>query len=191
MSRAAVAVALALGAAVLGCASVRDVFSPYTPAPDEVAALVAEAPRRPRYDAALVLGCPANPDGTPSPCQRCRVAAAVAQWRAGHVGKILVSGGAAHSPEVEADVMGELAVRAGVAPGDILRERRALTTWQNVRFALKLARAARLSSLLVISTADHLPRARRFARFWGLADADAGYLACDGPGALSDASDTR
>jgi hypothetical protein len=32
---------------------------------------------------------------------------------------------------------------------------------------------------LVISTADHLPRARRIARFWGLDDRRAGYLACD------------
>jgi len=31
----------------------------------------------------------------------------------------------------------------------------------------------------VISTADHLPRARRIARFWGLDDARARYFACD------------
>ncbi|HEX8950892.1 MAG TPA: YdcF family protein, partial [Polyangia bacterium] len=93
------------------------------------------------------------------------------------VGRIIFSGGAAHSPDVEADVMGALAVRRGVPTGDVVRERRALTTWQNVRFSLRLLGAN--ETVLVISTADHLPRARRIARFWGLDDARTRYFACD------------
>jgi uncharacterized SAM-binding protein YcdF (DUF218 family) len=126
-----------------------------------------------------VLGCPAAPDGAPSPCERCRVKSAVRQYRRGTVGKLIFSGGAAHSSLVEADVMGELALRRGVAAGDVLRERRALTTWQNVRFSLAILRANALFTVLVISTADHLPRARRIARFWGLDDAHTRYFACD------------
>jgi len=84
---------------------------------------------------------------------------------------------AAHSPDVEADVMGELAVRRGVPADRVLRERRALTTWQNIRFSLELLGAR--DTVLVISTADHLPRARRIARFWGLDDARTRYLPCD------------
>ena len=60
-----------------------------------------------------------------------------------------------------------------------LREGRALTTWQNVRFSMALLRAHALDTVLVISTADHLPRARRIARFWGLDDARTRYFACD------------
>ena len=129
------------------------------------------------YDTALVLGCPAAPDGTASPCERCRVKSAVRQYRRGAVGKIVFSGGAAHSPAVEADVMGDLAVRRGVPASDVLREGRALTTWQNVRFSLEILRAHALVTVLVISTADHLPRARRIARFWGLDDARTRYFA--------------
>jgi hypothetical protein len=33
--------------------------------------------------------------------------------------------------------------------------------------------------VLIISTADHLPRARRIARFWGLDDTRTRYFACD------------
>jgi uncharacterized SAM-binding protein YcdF (DUF218 family) len=159
------------------CTGLRDVFTPYAQHPAEVAALIAEQSPLPHYDAALVLGCPAEPDGTPSPCERCRVKSAVRQYRGGRVGKIIFSGGAAHSPTVEADVMGDLAVRRGVPAGDVLREGRALTTWQNVRFSLPLLRAH--DTVLVISTADHLPRARRIARFWGLDDARTRYFACD------------
>lgn len=160
-----------------GCTDLRDVFRPYAKHPEEVAAVLAEQTPLPHYDAALVLGCPALPDGTPSPCERCRVKSAVRQYRRGAVGRIIFSGGAAHSPAVEADVMGDLAVRRGVPAGDVVREPRALTTWQNVRFSLRLLRPG--ETVLVISTADHLPRARRIARFWGLDDAHTRYLPCD------------
>jgi uncharacterized SAM-binding protein YcdF (DUF218 family) len=158
-----------------GCSDLRDTFRPYAKRPDEVEALIAEQRPLDHYDTALVLGCPASPDGTPSMCERCRVKSAVRQYRRGSVGKLVFSGGAAHSPTVEADVMGDLAVRRGVAPADVLRERRALTTWQNVRFSLPLLSG----TVLIISTADHLPRARRIARFFGLDDARTHYFACD------------
>jgi uncharacterized SAM-binding protein YcdF (DUF218 family) len=161
-----------------GCADARDVFAPYSPSAAEVAALLA-TPRASHYDAALVLGCPAQADGSPSLCERCRVKSAVRLYKRGVVGKLLFSGGAAHSPFVEADVMADLAVRRGVPEGDVLREGRALTTWQNVRFAKDLLAQAGARATLVISTADHLPRARRIARFWGLEDQSTGYFACD------------
>lgn len=178
----AIARRFALAACALGlaaCAGARDTFSPYSPRPADVEALLAAQHPLPHYDAAVILGCPALADGTPSPCQRCRVKTAVRQWRAGRVGELVFSGGAAHSPIVEADVMGDLAEERGVPAYAVVRERRALTTWQNLRFALKILGAQHRSTVLVISTADHLPRARRIAEFWGLDDAHAGYLACD------------
>ncbi|HEY2744026.1 MAG TPA: YdcF family protein [Polyangia bacterium] len=174
--RRAVCIALLLAS---GCIGLRDVFTPYAKHPEEVEALLAEEVPLPHYDAALVLGCPALPDGTPSPCERCRVKSAVRQYRRGNVGKLVFSGAAAHSPDVEADVMAALAEHRGVPAADVLREPRALTTWQNVRFSLAILRAHALSTVLVISTADHLPRARRIARFWGLDDAHTRYFACD------------
>ncbi len=174
--RRAVCLALFLAG---GCTGLRDVFTPYAPHPEEVEAILAEQTPLPHYDAALVLGCPAQPDGTASPCERCRVKSAVRQYRRGTVGKLIFSGGAAHSADVEADVMGALAEHRGVPAADVLREGRALTTWQNVRFSLGILRAYALETVLVISTADHLPRARRIARFWGLDDAHTRYFACD------------
>jgi vancomycin permeability regulator SanA len=165
--------------AVAGCLDLRDVFTPYAPHPEAVEALLAAQTPLDHYDAALVLGCPPAPDGTASPCQRCRVKSAVRLWRKGAVDTIVFSGGAAHSPAVEADVMGDLAVRRGVPDTRVVRERRALTTWQNLRFSLPLLRARPAATVLVISTADHLPRARRIARYWGLDDAHARYFACD------------
>ena len=175
-ARRALVVAIAFAA---GCTGLRDVFTPYAKHPEEVESLLAEEAPLPHYDAALILGCPALPDGSPSPCERCRVKSAVRQYRRGVVGKLVFSGGAAHSSDVEADVMGALAEHRGVPAADVLREPRALTTWQNVRFSLAILRAHALDTVLVISTADHLPRARRIARFFGLDDAHARYFACD------------
>jgi vancomycin permeability regulator SanA len=162
-----------------GCADARDVFLPYHPRPAEITALLSRGAPLPRYDAALVLGCPADPDGTASLCERCRVKSAVRAFRKGKVGFVVFSGAAAHSPHVEANVMGDLAEHRGVPKDRVLREPRALTTWQNVRFGGRLISARGAWTVLFISTADHLPRVRRIAHFYGIDDDRAGYLACD------------
>jgi vancomycin permeability regulator SanA len=177
--RAPFTFAFAFAFALAGCADARDVFRPYVPNAQEMREVRDQPWAQPVMDVAFVLGCPANPDGTPSPCQRCRVDMAVEKFRSGKVRNLLFSGGAAHSPAVEADVMGDLAVASGVPAAHVLREGQALTTWQNVRFSERIARARGFRTVLFVSTADHLPRARRIARFYGLDDRRTAYVACD------------
>jgi uncharacterized SAM-binding protein YcdF (DUF218 family) len=165
--------------ALSGCADARDLFRPYVPNADDIREVLAQPwPPKP-LDVAMVLGCPANPDGTASPCERCRVKTAVRQFRAGAVRNLIFTGGAAHSPAVEADVMADLAERRGLPPERVFREGQALTTWQNLRYSLKIARAHGFRTILFISTADHLPRVRRMARYYGVDDARTAYVACD------------
>jgi vancomycin permeability regulator SanA len=161
------------------CADARDLLRPY-------AANLAEAKRvrelpwpSAPIDVAFVLGCPSDPDGSASPCQRCRVKSAVRVHRKGTVTNLVFSGGAAHSPHVEADTMGDLAVKRGVPTAQVFREGRALTTWQNIRFSLAMLKQRKWRTVLFISTADHLARARRIAHFYGMRDETTGYLACD------------
>jgi len=75
-----------------GCTDLRDLFTPYAPHPAAVEALLATQTMLPHYDAALVLGCPAELDGAPSLCERCRVKSAVRQWRRGTIGGVVFSG---------------------------------------------------------------------------------------------------
>ncbi len=169
----------ALALCLAACADARDLLRPYAPN-DQEARMVRERPwPKTPIDVAFVLGCPTDPDGTASPCQRCRVKSAVRAVQKGLVRDLVFSGGAAHSPHVEAETMGDLAVKRGVPPEHVLREGRALTTWQNIRFSLALLKQHHWHTVLFISTADHLARARRIARFYGLEDASTGYLACD------------
>lgn len=177
LPRSLLLAALCAIAAACGCAPWHDFFQ--RDQPDE--ALIAQtlaAPGPARTDVAVVLGCPADPDGGLSPCLQCRVQAAVRSYRAGRVGALLFSGGAAHNRHVEAEVMAEAALRAGVPAGRILIEGRSLTTWQNLRYAGRLMRAHALRTALVISAAAHLPRARRFTEYYGI---PARYVACDRP----------
>ncbi len=164
---------------LVGCADARDLFLPYVPNPEETRAVLAKPRPAEVMDAAIVLGCPAEADGSASMCERCRVKTAVRQYRLGKVKNLIFTGGAAHSPFVEAEVMGDLAVQRFVPPEHVFREGRALTTWQNIRFSKKFLAAHHFETVLFISTKDHLPRARRIAQFFGIDERRTAYQACD------------
>jgi len=130
-----------------------------------------------KLDVAIVLGCPAEEEtGEPSLCERCRVKTAVRAYRDGQVGAILFTGGAAHNRFVEADVMAALAERRGVPESAIEREPEALTTWMNLRLSQRIMRRKNWRTALIVSTAAHLPRAKRFADWFRI---PARYRACD------------
>ena len=174
---------------VASCADARDLFRPYHPQDREVQAMLARPMPAPSVDLGIALGCPAEPDGSISACERCRVDMAVALYETGAVKNLVFSGGAAHSVDVEADVMADEAERRGIPHEHVFREGRALTTWQNVRFSRAIARHHGYSSFVFISTSDHLPRARRIAEFYGFGDSSTGYRACDVLGSYPQRSD--
>jgi vancomycin permeability regulator SanA len=144
--------------------------------PRAVESALASGPRGP-LDVAIALGCPADDDtGRSSTCERCRVKSALRAYRDGEVGAIIMSGGPAHNQFVEADAMGDLALARGLPPEALERDRRALTTWMNLRYSQRIMRDRGWRTALIVSTSDHLPRARRFAEWFGIA---ARYRACD------------
>jgi uncharacterized SAM-binding protein YcdF (DUF218 family) len=104
------------------------------------------------------------------------VKSALRAYREGEVGAVIMSGGPAHNQFVEADAMGDLALARGLPPGALERDRRALTTWMNLRYSQRIMRAHGWRTALIVSTWDHLPRARRFAEWFGI---EARYRACD------------
>ncbi|MGC1784134.1 MAG: YdcF family protein [Acidobacteriaceae bacterium] len=112
-----------------------------------------------QFDTILVLGCPANPDGTPSPEQRQRVLEAVRQYRAGVAPIMILSGGAAHNRFVEADVMAQLAESSGVPSRAIVEERRAHDTIQNVEYSVQIMHQREWHTIEAITSAYHERRA--------------------------------
>ena len=111
------------------------------------------------FDTIIVLGTPANPDGTPSPEQRERTLEGVREYRAGVAPRIIMSGGPAHNHYVEADVMAALAGRNGVQDSAILEEGKSQNTVQNAYYSVKIMQSHGWHSAEVVSSPSHLPRA--------------------------------
>ncbi len=115
--------------------------------------------RAAHYDVLLVLGYPANADGTPSPEQRERVLQAVRDYKAGMAPVIIFSGGVAHNQFVEADVMAKLSEASGVPARAIVEEPHAMNTIQNVEYSTQIMHAHGWDSVEAITTPAHERRA--------------------------------
>jgi uncharacterized SAM-binding protein YcdF (DUF218 family) len=111
------------------------------------------------FDTLIVLGYPANADGTPSPEQRERVLEGVREYKAGVAPYILMTGSAAHNPYIEADVMAQLARSQGVPASAILEDVQAQNTIQNIYYSARIMHQHELNSAEIISSPSHLPRA--------------------------------
>jgi uncharacterized SAM-binding protein YcdF (DUF218 family) len=87
--------------------------------------------------------------------------------QAGGVCRVIVSGGnPEHHAATEANTYGPYLLRGGVAPGDLTLENASLTTWQNARNVTELLRAQPADTLLLVTSAYHMPRAMLdFRRF--------------------------
>jgi uncharacterized SAM-binding protein YcdF (DUF218 family) len=113
---------------------------------------------RDHFDTLIVLGTPANADGTASPEQRERTLEGAREYKAGVAPAMIVTGGAAHNEFVEAHVMAELAEAQGVPASAVIEEGQALNTIQNIYYSEKIMAAHGWGSAEVISSASHLPR---------------------------------
>ena len=110
------------------------------------------------FDTIIVLGTPANPDGTPSPEQRERTLEGVREFKAGIAPHLILTGGPAHNQFVEAHVMAALAVAQGVPPSAVIEEGHAQNTVQNIFYSSRIMAAHQWTSAEVISSPSHLPR---------------------------------
>jgi uncharacterized SAM-binding protein YcdF (DUF218 family) len=111
------------------------------------------------FDTILVLGYPANPDGTLSPEERARVLEAVREYRAGVAPRLILTGGAAHNQFVEAHVMAQFAASQGVPASALIEEPRAQNTIQNIFYSAQIMYAHGWMSAEVVSSGYHLGRA--------------------------------
>ena len=110
-------------------------------------------------DVLLVLGSPAEIDGSITEAQRWRVEEAVREFRAGRAPYILFTGGAAANRFVEAHVMAGYADRLGVPRDRLFEEGRAKTTVENIADSQRIMEAHGWRRVEVISSPEHLHRA--------------------------------
>ena len=110
------------------------------------------------FETIIVLGTPANPDGTPSPEQRERTLEGIREFKAGIAPHLIFTGGPAHNQFVEAHTMATLALAQSVPPDAILEEGQAQNTVQNIFYSQRIMAAHGWTSAEVVSSPSHLPR---------------------------------
>jgi uncharacterized SAM-binding protein YcdF (DUF218 family) len=138
---------------------------------------------RRHFDAVIVLGVPAESNGTPSEGQQAEVSEAVREYDRGVTSHIILSGGAAHNQFVEARMMAEIALSQGIPESAALEESRAQNTLENACYSAEIMKSRGWSSVEIIATKARLPRAayifRRYPLTWSM------HAAPDLPGTSS------
>lgn len=132
---------------------------------------------RPVYDAIIVPGFPFDDEqGRMTVFHRMRLFWAYHLYTTGETRNIIVSGGAVHSPYVEAEVMAIHLREMGVNPRNIYIENRAEHSTENVFYSLELARNAGFSRIAVATDPMHSRMISFLLRKSGL---DVDYLPAD------------
>ena len=119
-------------------------------------------------DVILVLGHPANADGSPGPAMREQVALAAALYRAGLAQALLFTGGAVYNEHVEAQVMAALAVQQGGPAEAIAVETQARDTFENARYCRQIMQQRGWGNAIVVTTPYHVRRASCVFRLDGI-----------------------
>ena len=112
-----------------------------------------------QFDVILVLGNPANADGSIGAIARSRVLEGIRQYRAGVAPRLLMTGGAVQNKFVEAQVMRQFARSQGVPDSALFAEGESRNTIQNAYYSYKVMQAHGWNSALVVSSPSHLRRA--------------------------------
>jgi uncharacterized SAM-binding protein YcdF (DUF218 family) len=115
--------------------------------------------RQTQFDVILVLGNPANDDGSIGSVAESRVLEAVRLYRSGAAPRLLMTGGAVKNRFVEAQVMRQFAESQGVAHSAVLVEGESRNTIQNAYFSNRIMQAHDWTSALVVTSPTHVRRA--------------------------------
>lgn len=91
------------------------------------------------YDAIIIPGFPFEPDGKMNAIYRMRLAWAFELYQEGRTKHIICSGGAVHSAYVEAEIFALYLMEAGISGEDIILERNAEHSMENVFYSMEIA----------------------------------------------------
>jgi len=107
---------------------------------------------------AVVLGAQVLPGGRASRTLEARVHHAARLYTEGRVGLIIATGGLGEHPPTEAEIMARILLERGVPENAILREDRALNTWDSARLVAWLARGSGIAQVLAVTDPLHCVR---------------------------------
>ncbi|MBI1289362.1 MAG: YdcF family protein [Flavobacteriales bacterium] len=108
-----------------------------------------------KYDAIIVPGYPYHPNGKMNPIYKVRLYWAYHLYQTGKTEKIIVSGGAVHTPYIEAKIYALYLIELGIKPEDIIIEERAEHSLENVFYSLEIAKEHGFERVAVVSDKAH------------------------------------
>lgn len=103
------------------------------------------------YDAIIVPGYPFRPNGKMNPMYKIRLYWAYHLYKQGKTRNIIVSGGAVHTPYVEAQVYALYLIELGIDPDHIIIEDRAEHSLENVFYSMEIAEKHGFEKVAVVS----------------------------------------
>lgn len=116
----------------------------------------------------VIFGAAVRADGTPSGTLRRRVAGALSLGRGMSDARFLPTGGRGATGFVEADVMREMLIDAGVSPEMIVMEREASDTLDSIRLCDALMRVVGdVETVIPCTSRYHIPRCAILFRLLG------------------------
>lgn len=111
------------------------------------------------FDAILVLGCPAEKEGSVSKPMKERVDKAIELYQMHYADKIIFSGSHVKNEYIEAEVMYHYAAQT-IDSSHLLMETQARNTYENFKYASSFP----YQKILVVTSPSHVRRAALFAR---------------------------
>lgn len=116
------------------------------------------------YDACIILGSPAKPDGSVSRMQKSRMNKAIQLYKQHRVSVLIISGGGVRNAFVEADVMADYAYKQGVPKLDVIKESAARNTYENLKNTKEVCERFNYHRVVVVTSRFHVRRAAFFVR---------------------------
>jgi uncharacterized SAM-binding protein YcdF (DUF218 family) len=117
-----------------------------------------------KADAILILGSRSYYGNRINPCLEARVAHGTALYNAGYADTLIVSGGLDQELGVtEAETMAGIATRMGVPEENILLEKQATSTYENILYTRRIMNLYGLHDLIIVTEPYHVPRASLIA----------------------------
>jgi uncharacterized SAM-binding protein YcdF (DUF218 family) len=140
----------------------------YTPVIGAVSRRLDTVPAPGGADAIVVLGAGVSRDGVLSDSSLRRLMGGLVLYRRGLAPRLILMGPAHQGSPIEAEVRAALARDLGIPPSAMVVEGRGLTTWQEAALAAQRVHEAGGQRVLLVTSAQHMHRARRFFERAGL-----------------------
>jgi uncharacterized SAM-binding protein YcdF (DUF218 family) len=140
----------------------------YTPVIGAITRRLDTVPAPGRADAIVVLGAGVSRDGVLSNPSLRRLVGGLVLYRRGLAPRLILMGPAHQRSPIEAEVRAALARDVGIPPSAIVVEGGGLTTWHEAVLAARRVHEVGGQRVLLVTSAQHMHRARRFFERAGL-----------------------